>query len=471
MIGKTIDSRHNSDELHQMKVLSTEGAQMSAPSKPVDISADPKLEQESLSTPQMKRILSSSFLGSAIEFYDFMLYATAAAIVFNHVFFVDLSPAVATFASFGTLAAGYVARPLGGIVFGHFGDKLGRKGVLVVSMLMMGAATVAIGFLPTYEQIGVAAPILLVTLRIVQGLAVGGEWGGAMLIALEHAPGGKRGFAAAFANLGAPAGSLLAAGALSLTTLLPEEQFFAWGWRIPFIASIVLVGIGMFVRLRVVESPLFKQFNAEAEERKTPIIEVFKNHPRNLMLGVLTAMSQLTISGVASVWAVSYAVAQGAERTGVLNSKALAAIALFIMTLISARLCDRFGRRPVLITGITAAILFAYPLLLLVDSGTVVGFTIAVMVGQGIQGVILGPLASFLAELFPTAVRFTGSSVAFQGASALGAGFTPVIASALVATSGGIMLLGGVWIGALLICLLAVIIASEGRTKNLSTIS
>lgn len=443
---------------------------MSAPSKAIDISTGSGLEQESLNSPQMRRILASSFLGSAIEFYDFMLYATAAAIVFNHIFFVDLSPAMATFASFATLAAGYVARPLGGIIFGHFGDKLGRKGVLVVSMLMMGLATVTIGLLPSYAQIGVAAPLLLVTMRIIQGLAVGGEWGGAMLIALEHAPGGKRGFAAAFANLGAPAGSLLAAGALSLASLLPEEQFFSWGWRVPFLASIVLIALGMFVRLKVVESPLFKKFNNKAEERKLPIIEVLRNHPRNVVLGTLTAMSQLTVSGIASVWAVSCAVTQGADRTGVLNSKALAAIALFVMTLISARLCDRFGRRPVIITGIVSAIFFAYPLLLLVDSGTVAGFTIAVMVGQGIQGIILGPLASFLAELFPTAVRFTGSSIAFQGASALGAGFTPVVASALVATSGGLMLLGGVWIGVLGICLLSVILASEGREKDLSKI-
>ncbi|MFT4468631.1 MFS transporter [Arthrobacter sulfonylureivorans] len=427
-------------------------------------------KEQSLNSPQMRRILASSFLGSAIEFYDFMLYATAAAVVFSQVFFADLSPALATFASFGTLAAGYVARPLGGIVFGHFGDRLGRKGVLVVSMLMMGIATTIIGLLPTAAQIGTLAPILLVTLRIVQGLAVGGEWGGAMLIALEHAPGGKRGFAAAFANLGAPAGSLLAAGALSLATLLPEEQFFAWGWRIPFLLSIFLVTIGLFVRLKVVESPLFQKFNSEAEKRRIPIFEVFARHPKNLLLGTLAAMSQLTISGIASVWAVSYAVSQGAERTGVLNAKALAAIALFLMTLLSARLCDKFGRRPVIIAGISAAILFAYPLLLLVESGTVVGFTVAVMVGQGIQGIILGPLASFLAELFPTAVRFTGSSVCFQGASALGAGFTPVIASAVVAGGGGIMLLGGVWIGVLALCLLAVVVATEGRRRNLADI-
>jgi MFS family permease len=444
-----------------------EGSTMSA--SPPQLSLDPVADQGSLNTPQMRRILASSFLGSAIEFYDFLLYATAAALVFSQVFFADLSPAVATFASFGTLAAGYVARPLGGIVFGHFGDRIGRKGVLVTSMLMMGAATTLIGLLPTYAQIGVVAPILLVCLRLIQGLAVGGEWGGAMLIALEHAPGGKRGFAASFANLGAPAGAVMATGALGLTSLLPDEQFLSWGWRIPFIISIVLVTIGMFVRLKVVESPLFQKFDAEAEKRRIPIVEVLTRYPKNLVLGTVVAMSQLTISGMASVWAVNYAVAHGADRTGVLNSKTLAAILMFLMTLVSARLCDRIGRRPVLMIGIGAAAAFAYPMVLLVEAGTVTSFTIAVMVGQGIQGFILGPLASFLAEMFPTAVRFTGASACFQGASALGAGFTPLVASALVA-SGGIALLGAVWIGVLLICLTAVLVASEGRHKNLADI-
>ncbi|QTX03340.1 MFS transporter [Agromyces archimandritae] len=437
-----------------------------AAATPADASTAPN---DSLNTPQMRRILTSSFLGSAIEFYDFMLYATASAVVFSKVFFADLDPAMATFASFGTLAAGYVARPLGGIVFGHFGDRLGRKGVLVTTMLMMGLATTAIGLLPTYAQVGGIAPLLLVVLRLVQGFAVGGEWGGAMLIALEHAPGGKRGFAASFANLGAPAGSLLSASILALFSLLPDDAFFSWGWRVPFLLSIVLVLIGMFVRLKVVESPLFQKFNAEAEDRRVPIVEVFTKSWRNLVLGIMVAMTQLTISGIASVWAVSYAVAQGADKTGVLNSKAFAAIALFLCTIIAARLSDRFGRKPVIAFGIIAAIAFAYPLLLLVESGTTVGFTVAVMVGQGIQGIILGPLAAFLAELFPTSVRFTGSSVAFQGASAIGAGFTPIIASALVA-SAGIGLLGGVWIGVLVLCLVALFIASEGRKKDLASI-
>ncbi|SJM48871.1 MFS transporter [Gulosibacter sp. 10] len=430
----------------------------------------PPPTEESLRTPQMRRILASSFLGSAIEFYDFMLYASAAALVFGRIFFVDLDPAIAMIASFATLAAGYVARPLGGIVFGHYGDKLGRKGVLVTTMLLMGLATTLIGLLPTYAQIGAAAPILLVALRVVQGFAVGGEWGGAMLIALEHAPGGKRGFAASFANLGAPAGSILSAGILGLFSLLSDEQFLSWGWRVPFLLSIVLVGIGLIVRLKVVESPLFQSFDREADKRRVPLLEVLAKSPKVLVLGTLVAISQLTISGIASVWGLSYATASGADETGALNAKLASAIALFVMTILAARLSDRLGRRPVILAGIVAAVLFAYPLLAMIASGDTALFAVGVIVAQGIQGVILGPLAAFLAELFPTSVRFTGASLAFQGASALGAGFTPMIAGAVIASSGGLPLLAAVWIGILLLCIAALFLAPEGRKRDLHTI-
>lgn len=442
---------------------------VSSTSAPAGQPAPPSHEQASLRTPQMRRILASSFLGSAIEFYDFMLYASAAALVFGPVFFSQLDPGMAAIASFATLAAGYVARPLGGIIFGHFGDKLGRKGVLVVTMLMMGIATALIGLLPTYDQIGVAAPLLLVALRIIQGFAVGGEWGGAMLIALEQAPGGKRGFAASFANLGAPAGSILSAGILGLFTLMPREEFLAWGWRIPFLLSVVLVLIGMVVRLKVVESPLFVSFTNEAEKRKVPIIEVFRNSSWVLLLGTLVAMSQLTISGMASVWGLGYATSHGADPTFALNAKVASAAAMFITTLISARLSDRFGRRPVIAVGMICAALFAFPMIQLVTTGENWSFAVAVIVGQAIQGIILGPLAAFLAELFPTATRFTGSSVAFQGASAIGAGFTPIVASSLMA-SGGPSVLGFVWIGVLLVCLVALFIAPEGSKRDLADV-
>jgi MFS family permease len=360
-------------------------AQLATSSKPAS--------EASLNTPQMRRILASSFLGSAIEFYDFMLYA-----------------------------------------------------------------------------VGAAAPLALVALRIIQGFAVGGEWGGAMLIALEHSPGGKRGFAASFANLGAPAGSILSAGILGLFSLMPDEQFLSWGWRVPFLLSIVLVLIGLFIRLKVVESPLFLAFDREAEQRRVPLVQVLTKSPWVVVLGTAVAMSQLTISGMASVWGLSHATAQGTDATFALNAKVASAAAMFVTAIIAARLSDRFGRRIVIACGIGAAVLFAYPLLLLVDSGTDWGFAAAVVVGQGIQGIILGPLAAFLAEMFPTAVRFTGSSLAFQGASAIGAGFTPIVAGSLMASAGGLPLLGAVWIVVLLVCAGALFLAPEGSKRDLADI-
>jgi len=418
----------------------------------------------------MRRVLLSSFSGSVIEFYDFVLYVMAAAVVFPHVFFNNLSPAMATIASFVTLAVGYVARPLGGVIFGHFGDKLGRKGVLVTTMLIMGVSTMAIGLLPATELIGVTAPILLIICRVLQGVAVGGEWGGAMLIALENSPGAKRGFAASFANLGAPAGAMLATGSISLASMLPQDQFLSWGWRVPFLLSFLLVVVGMIIRLKVSESPLFKSLDMEAEKRKVPILEVLRRYPKQAAIGITVAISQLTIDGIATSWAVNHAVELGADRTTILNLKILGSVALFIAAVISARLSDRWGRRPPLAVGIVAALIFVFPMLSLIQTGTEAGFATAVIIGQFIQGFILGPLAAFLAELFPTRLRFTGASLCFQTAATLGSGFTPLIATSLVAVSGGIAVLGWVWLGVLAVCLVAILIASESRTRDLSAI-
>lgn len=437
---------------------------------PVDTTT-PAAPGDSLNTKHMRRILASSFIGSAIEYYDFLLYATAAAIVFSQVFFTDLGPGMAAFASFGTLAAGYVARPLGGALFGHFGDRIGRKKVLVLSMMLMGVATTLIGLLPSTEQIGIAAPILLISLRVVQGLAVGGEWGGAMLMGLEHAPAKKRGFAASFANMGAPAGALLATLAVSLFTLLPDEQFFSWGWRVPFLVSIVLVSVGLVIRLKVAETPLFQELSTKAESKKIPFTEVLTRYPRNLILGIIAGTSVYTIAGMVTVWAVSYAVEAGADKTGVLNAKAAAAFGMVTTTMIGARLSDRFGRKPVMLTGVVAAALCAFPILWLVDSGTVVGFTVAVILGQALQGLIFGPFGAFTAELFPTRVRYTGASLAYQSASTFGAGFTPAIAAGLVVAAGGsLSLLGGVWVLAFVAAAVAIVLTKEGRTRDLGDI-
>lgn len=422
-----------------------------------------------MNTTMMRRILASSFLGSMIEFYDFILFATAASVVFSQVFFVDLDAGLGLFLSFTILAVGYVARPLGGIVFGHFGDRIGRKGVLVLSMMLMGATTVAIGLLPPTAVIGIAAPILLTIFRIIQGLAVGGEWGGAMLIALEHAPKERRGFAASFANMGGPAGAILATVVMSLFTMLPDDQFVSWGWRIPFLLSAVLVLIGLVVRLKVQESPLFAKLEDKAEERKTPIVEVITKYPKNLILGVVAGMSSYTVQGLMTVWAISYVINDGLDPTHVLWVKALGALSTVIVVWFAARLSDRFGRRPLMMAGMLVGALAAFPVMMLVDMGSLWAFALALILTQGlVQGTIFGPFGAFCAELFPTRIRYTGSSLVYQASSTLGAGFTPMIASGLVAFAGGsLWAIATVWVAVYLVAILATRFVKEGRDADL----
>ncbi|PTT69467.1 MFS transporter [Arthrobacter sp. HMWF013] len=395
----------------------------------------------------MRRVLGSSLIGSIIEYYDFILYATAASLVFDRVFFADLGPGFALFASFATLAAGYVARPLGGIIFGHFGDRLGRKQMLVLSMLLMGGATVLIGLLPTTDQIGLAAPVVLVLLRIVQGIAVGGEWGGATLMALEHAPARKRGLAAAFANAGGPAGGILATLVVSAVSALTGDQFLVWGWRIPFLLSALLIVIGLIVRLKVAETPVFQKLDAEAARKvkRTPLMEVLRNHPRAVLVTLVATLGFYACQGLLTVWGVSMAVGSGVDRSGVLNWKGAAAAVTVAVCFYTARLSDRVGRRSVLTVAGIASIVLAFPLILLLTNGTLWGFAIAVVVGNGVlQGALAGPVGAYISEQFPTSLRYTGASLSYQGASMVGAGFTPMIATGLMLASGG-----GVWIVAL----------------------
>ncbi|MEV4730183.1 MFS transporter [Saccharopolyspora sp. NPDC049426] len=425
---------------------------------------------DNLNTRGMRRILASSFIGSAIEFYDFILYATAASLVFGKLFFAGMPPAVGLFASFSTLAVGYVARPLGGAIFGHFGDRLGRKGVLIVSMVLMGVATSAIGMLPTSTQIGVAAPILLVVLRLVQGLAVGGEWGGAMLVALEHAPSTRRGFAASFANMGGPAGAVLATLVMSAVSTLPDAQFLSWGWRVPFLLSIVLIAIGLLIRLKVSETPMFLELGEKAERRKIPLVEVITQYPRNLVLGIVAGMSSYTVQGLMTVWAVAHVIELGVDRTGVLNVKAVGATLTIVAIWFAARLSDRFGRKPVMFAGMLAGAVLAHPIIWLLQSGTLWGFAIGLFLANGIvQGVIFGPFGAFVAELFPTRMRYTGASLAYQTSSTLGAGFTPAIASGLVLAAGGrLWLVALVWALSFLVSAGCVLMTREGRAVDLA---
>lgn len=430
--------------------------------------AAPATHESGVNPREMRKILTSSFLGTAIEYYDFILYATAASLVFNKVFFTDMDHGVGLMLSFATLAAGYVARPVGGLIFGHLGDKLGRKAMLVVTVVLIGVASVLIGLLPTTAQIGVAAPILLVVLRIMQGIAVGGEWGGAMLLAFEHSKKKSRGFAASFA-LGAPAGTIIATLVLSAMSTLPKEDFLSWGWRIPFLFSAVLVVVGLIIRLKVSESPVFKEV-AKAKPVKVPAAEVVAKHPRSFFISVFAGIAGQAAQGLMGAWAISHAVEQATlEQTSVLNVKALAGVATIIMIIVAARLSDRIGRKKVMLGGTIAAMILAFPIMWLIDSGSVWGFFLALILGLSvIQGFTAGPYGAFAAELYPANIRYSGTSIGYQLASTLGAGFTPLIATGLVIAAGGSLWMVAIaWVGFSALSAIALILAKEGKDRNL----
>ena len=333
------------------------------------------------------------------------------------------------------------------MIFGHFGDKVGRKKALIVSMVMMGTVTVVIGLMPPTASIGMIAPASLFTLRIIQGIAVGGEWGGAALMALEHAPKARRGLAAAFANAGGPAGAILATLILSLTATLTGENFVTWGWRLPFLLSAVLIVVGLIIRLKVSETPAFQQLEEESEERKVPLLTVFKNYKRQVFIALFATMTIYVTQGLTTVWGVSVAVAAGEDKSDVLNWKAVGALTTLIVTFIVARLSDRIGRKRSLIGAHVVAAVLAVPIVLLIVSGELNQYAAAIILGNGIvQGLCYGPIAAYVSELFPPAVRYTGASVGYQLAAALGAGLSPMIASALIMVPGvGPYLIGGVW--------------------------
>ncbi len=427
---------------------------------------------------QMRRVLFSSFLGSAVEFYDFLLYGTAAALVFGDLFFSNLNPVVATIASFGTLAVGYLARPLGGVIFGHFGDRIGRKSMLVLTMSLMGVASVLIGLLPTYDLIGGPAPVLLVLLRLGQGFAVGGEWGGAALMALEHSDTDRRGFSASFANMGAPAGAVLSTVVLAVVTLLPDEAFLSWGWRIPFLLSAGLVGIGLYVRLKVTESPLFEQeasATAVSQKKRLPILDVLRNHPRSVLLGIGAGVGAFALQALMATFALAVGVQGGLPRSTVLWLFAAGSFVQMFALPAYAALSDRVGRRPVMIAGCIAAMVAAYPVLLLIASGSVPGVLLGFLIAMPlVQAAMYGPLAAFTTEIFATGNRYTGASLGYQLSSTLGGGFAPLIAATLVAgtsSGNGLLRVALFAAAAALVSALTVAVAKESSRRDLVAVS
>ncbi|GAA0931738.1 MFS transporter [Nonomuraea longicatena] len=380
----------------------------------------------------------ASFVGTSIEWYDFYIYGTASALVFGRLFFPEASPTAGVMASFATFWVGFLARPLGGVIFGHLGDRIGRKGTLVATLLLMGGATTLVGLLPTYAAIGVLAPILLATLRFVQGIAVGGEWGGAVLIAAEHA-GPKRIFYAAFAQQGSPAGSILATGAFAAVSLMPEEAFLSYGWRLPFLASAVLVVIGLVIRLKVDESPEFVKMREQREVAKLPVAEVFRTSWPLVLLGIGASGVGIASAYFTNTFVLSWATSDlGIARGTMLNVLLIVSVAQFVTQPIGAILGQRWGAARYMLLAFAALLVCTPITFVMVGTGSpalaAIGLSLSVVFG----GSSYAALAGFLAEAFPARVRYTGISLAYQLCGALIGGTTPMIAQALLSATGTI---------------------------------
>ena len=389
--------------------------------------------------PTPRRVAVASAVGATIEWYDFFLYGTAAGLVFDKLYFNGLDGPAAQFAAFATFAVGFLARPVGGLVFGHFGDRLGRKKMLILTLVIMGVGTAIIGLLPTYDQIGVWAPVLLVLLRVAQGIGVGGEYGGAVLLAVEYAPPARRGFYGSFAHIGVPGGLLLASGAFSIASLLPDEQFLAWGWRACFLASIVLLGIGAWIRLSVMETPAFARVQERKEVSRVPLRDLVASQPRALLLGMGTRFIEGFTFNLFSVYLLAYVVTNlGLPRSWALDAIVLGSALGVVMVLASGAWSDRFGRKPVYRVGAWGALLLAFPAAAMVQSGSRLGITVALVAGLGlVYGVVYGPLAAFWSELFDTRYRYTALSALYQISGILASGLTPLIATWLVLRGDG----------------------------------
>jgi MHS family shikimate/dehydroshikimate transporter-like MFS transporter len=417
-------------------------------------------------TSSIGQVALASFIGTAIEWYDFFLYGTAAALIFGELFFPEFSPLAGTLAAFSTYAVGFAARPLGGIVFGHFGDKIGRKSMLVLSLLIMGIATALIGFLPTYQTVGVLAPILLVVLRFCQGIGVGGEWGGAVLMAVEHAPPGRRGFYGSWPQMGVPAGLLLGNLVfLGSTAMFPES----WGWRVPFLLSFILVGVGLFIRLRIMETPAFTQVKESHTEAPMPILDVLRTYPKNVLLAMGMRIAENGTFYISTVFVLTYVVEQLKleQSTAQLGVIIAAFIGLFTIPLFGG-LSDRVGRRPLYLLGSGFALLFAFPFFWLLNTESTVLIWLAVILAVNVgHDAMYGPQAAFFSELFGTRVRYSGASLGYQLASVLAGGLSPLIAVALLASYGYPAV--AIYMAAMaLITVISVILATETYQEDIA---
>ena len=429
-------------------------------------------ENDNAQVNSRSKVVIASLVGTAIEFFDFYIYATAAVIVFPHIFFPQGDATVATLQSLATFAIAFVARPIGSALFGHFGDRIGRKATLVASLLTMGVSTVVIGLLPGYETIGVLAPLLLALARFGQGLGLGGEWGGAALLATENAPAKKRALYGSFPQLGAPIGFFFANGTfLLLSWLLTDAQFMSWGWRVPFVLSAVLVIIGLYVRVSLHESPVFAKVQKEKKQVRIPIGTLLSKHLGATILGTFIMLATYTLFYIMTVYSMSYGTAPvpaglGFSRNSLLWMLMVAVIGFGVMVPVAGVLADRFGRRKTMIVITLGILAFALLFPSLMASGSQAMMMLFLLLGLSIMGLTFGPMGALLPELFPTEVRYTGASFSYNLSSILGASVAPYIAAWLNANYG--LFAVGLYLAAMaLLTLFALIACKETRHQTL----
>lgn len=387
----------------------------------------------------MGTVAAASALGTTIEWYDFLIYATAASIVLNKLFFPTHDPLVGKLLSIGTIGVGFFARPFGAVILSHFGDRVGRKSMLILTLVSMGVATTLIGLLPTYASIGVAAPIMLVACRLVQGIAVGGEWGGAVLMTTEHSPPDMRGFYGSIVQVGFPLGMALGTASFFMLAYLSDEKFASWGWRVPFLASAVLVVIGVFIRLRIEETPDFKRVLRDGKVSRFPVVETIWRHPKDLLIGLGARITEISWIYVLTIFGLSYAVTNlGLPRSLVLGAIALGAAIELITIPLFGSLSDRVGRRMIYLLGCVAAICLSFPVFWAIATRDPVMVVLAFVIGMSVgHGIMYGVQASFLSEMFPSNLRYSGASLGYQIAAPLGGGLVPLAAAAMVGMSSG----------------------------------
>lgn len=421
----------------------------------------------------LRKVVAASMIGTTIEWYDFFLYGTAAALVFNKLFFPSSEPLVGTMLAFATYALGFVARPLGGVIFGHYGDRIGRKRLLMLSLVLMGAATVLIGCLPTFDQVGLLAPAMLIALRLIQGFAVGGEWGGAVLIVAEHGDAGRRGFWTSWPQAGVAAGSLLASGLLALmASLQSDADFLAWGWRVPFLLSAVLIGVGWWIRATVDESPTFQAVAAEQDKlEKAPALEAIRRRPLRLVIGGGLKFAENISYYIVSVFSITYVTqAVGLSRQTALNAILIASAVHVALIPFFGTLSDRIGRRPVYAFGAFGMMLWAFAFFPLLDTADPNLIVLACVGALVFHAAMYGPQAAFLSEMFPTRYRYSGASLSYQVTSIFAGSLAPLIAAALLAATGSGTPVAFYVAAASLVTGIAALAARETRGKSFAEI-